>query len=286
MMYGLNGYGIALALWFCGVQVVHAEGATADHAGQLPPVVEEQPAWSLQITPYLWAAGMEGNISPFQRAPEIGVEKSFSDVMHDLNVGGFVNVWGRRGRFVFSADAMYVSTTDASASGPLPAFQIPGLGAAIPPGAIVDAKVDSRQFTASLMGGYRIADTSQFTLDALAGVRVWRISTDVAVQASHPAIGTQSARHGEDFDWVDPVIGVRAFVPMTESLSLQTQLDAGGFGVGSEQTWSVLATINFVFSDHLSASAGYKVLDVDYDHAGHVFDARLSGPVLGLTYRF
>ncbi len=59
-----------------------------------------------------------------------------------------------------------------------------------------------------------------------------------------------------------------------------------GFGAGSDLTWSALATVNYVFSDHLSGSVGYKVLDVDYDHGGHVYDTRLSGPVLGMTYRF
>ena len=32
--------------------------------------------------------------------------------------------------------------------------------------------------------------------------------------------------------------------------------------------------------------AGYKALSVDYDEDGHVFDATLKGPVLGLTWRF
>jgi len=35
-----------------------------------------------------------------------------------------------------------------------------------------------------------------------------------------------------------------------------------------------------------SSSAGYKVLDVDYDRDGHVYKTRLSGPVAGLTWRF
>lgn len=39
-------------------------------------------------------------------------------------------------------------------------------------------------------------------------------------------------------------------------------------------------------TDRLSASAGYKVLDVDYDDGGHVYDTRLAGPVFGVTYRF
>lgn len=284
----LNGSAVvlALALWFCGAPAAYAEDATAGQPEQPSPAVEERPEWALQVTPYLWAAGLKGNISPFRHAPTIDVEKSFSDVMDDFNVGGFINVWGRRDRFVFSADVMYVSTTDAHGSGPLPAFQIPGLGVAIPPGASVDAKVDSKQFTATLLGGYRIVDTPQFTLDTLGGARFWHISTDVAVTASHPAIGTRSAGHGEDFSWIDPVVGVRAFFSLTEKLSLQAQGDVGGFGAGSDHTWSALATINYVFSAHLSASAGYKVLDVDYDHGGHVHDTRLSGPVLGLTYRF
>lgn len=35
-----------------------------------------------------------------------------------------------------------------------------------------------------------------------------------------------------------------------------------------------------------AASAGYRVLKVDYEHKGNVVNTRLAGPVLGLTYRF
>lgn len=267
----------ALPLW--GLQPALA----ADAAVAQP---EEKPGWALQVTPYMWAAGLDGRISPFQRAPTIEVEKSFSDVLEDLNFGGFVNVWGRYDRFVFSGDVMYVDTTDSHASGPLPALQIPGLGVTIPPGANVNATVDSKQFMATLQGGYQVLDTPQFTLDALAGVRFWHISNDVTVTASHASIGTRSASHGESFGWVDPVIGMRAFVPLSEKLSLQAQGDIGGFGAGSEFSWSAMATVNYVFNSQLSASLGYKVLDVDYDHDGHVYDTQLSGPVLGMTYRF
>ncbi|WP_418648365.1 hypothetical protein ACNQFN_06860 [Thauera butanivorans] len=225
-------------------------------------------------------------ISPGRRAPKISARKSFSDVMDDLNFGGFINVWGRHGRFVFSGDIMYVNTTDGHGNGPLPALQIPGFGTTIPPGASVGAKVDTKQFTATLQGGYRVLDTPQFTLDALAGMRFWHISNDVTVTANHPAIGIQKASHGEDFGWVDPVVGMRTFLPVTDRLSVQAQADIGGFGAGSDLTWSALATVNYVLGDRLSASVGYKVLDVDYDHKDHIYDTRLSGPVFGMTYRF
>jgi hypothetical protein len=282
----LNRYAIAVVLSLGGVHAAHAADPATAQPDEATPVAVERPDWTLQITPYMWAAGLEGNISPFRRAPTIHIEKSFSDVMDDLNFGGFVNIWGRYDRFVFSGDVMYINTTGSHGTGPLPALQIPGLGVPIPPGANVDARVDTEQFTATFQGGYRLLETPRFTLDALAGARFWYISNDVTVTASHPALGTRFASHGESFGWVDPVIGARAFLNLTEKLSFQAQADIGGFGAGSDFTWSAQATLNYIFTDRLSASLGYKVLDVDYDHDGHVFDARLSGPVLGMTYRF
>ncbi len=120
----------------------------------------------------MWAAGLKGNISPFRHGPTIGIEKSFSDVLSDLDFGGFVNVWGRYDRFVFSGDAMYVNTTESHASGPLPPLPVP-----VPPGTVVNGSVDSKQFMATLQGGYRLVDTPQFTLDALGGVRFWQSPT-------------------------------------------------------------------------------------------------------------
>ncbi|MGD9806162.1 MAG: hypothetical protein AB7E81_00885 [Hyphomicrobiaceae bacterium] len=246
----------------------------------------ERSTTALQVTPYMWAAGLNGDISPFRRAPTLRVEKSFSDVLDDLNVGAFVNIWARRGRYVFSGDVMYVDTTDSHGTGPLGALQIPGLGVAIPPGGRVDANVDTQQFTATFQGGYRIIDTPRLTLDALAGARFWYLSNDVSVMAQVPGIGSFSAKHGESFNWIDPVIGVRTFVPLTGKLSFQAQFDIGGFGAGSDFTWSALTTVNYLLTDRFSASVGYKMLDVDYDDGGYVYDTRLSGPVMGVTYRF
>lgn len=260
---------IAVAFSLCGATGAYAADPASDTLSE-----PDAQNWALQITPYMWAAGLEGRISPFRSAPTIGVEKSFSDVLDDLNFGGFANIWGRYDKFVFSGDVMYVNTTDSHAFGSLPPLPVP-------PGTPINADVDTKEFMATLQGGYRVIDTGGFTLDALGGARFWYISNDVTVSA----LGI-SRTYGESFRWVDPVVGARAFLGLTEKLSLQAQADFGGFGVGSDFTWSALATVNYIFTDKLSASAGYKVLDVDYDHGGHVFDTRLSGPVLGMTYRF
>lgn len=245
-------------------------------------VIDNQPAedvvlpapknWSLQITPYMWASGLKGNISPFKRAPSMEVEKSFSDIVKDLNFGGFVDFRGRYEDFIFAGDLMYINTTDVENIGKLPVIgNVQGLS----------ATVDSAQFTATLKGGYRIYNDETVSLDLLGGVRIWHLSNDVTIRYNH-----FSESHKESFSWVDPIIGFRAFVNFTPDLSLQLQGDGGGFDVGSKKTWQGLATLNYTFTEHLSASVGYKYLRVDYKSGGHIYDTTLKGPVLGVTYRF
>jgi hypothetical protein len=194
--------------------------------------------------------------------------------MEDFNVGGFVNIWARRDRFVFSGDVMYVNTTAAKSTRVLPDL--------FPGGIEVSGELDTVEFNATAQAGYRIVDTSQFTLDALAGGRFWYVSNDLTIHVA--GIGSISGK--EDFNWFDPVVGARAFYNITDRLSVMAQGDIGGFGAGSDLTWSILGTVNYILSDNWSVSAGYKHLAVDYDDDGYVFDVDLSGPVLGVTYRF
>jgi hypothetical protein len=247
--------------------------AAADPEATLPQPPLGASDWIVQVTPYLWASGMEGAISPFERAPTVDVDVPFSEVWDHLNFGGFVNVWARRDRFVFSGDLMYVNLSGADTVGPLPNLA---------PEVELDASLDSIQFYAAGQVGYRLVDTPQFTFDALAGGRFWYISNDLTLELQ--GVGRRS--FDEDFSWFDPLVGARAFYNITDKLSVMGQADIGGFGVGSELTWSVLGTFNYVFNDHWSASAGYKYMSVDYDDDGLVFDVDMSGPVIGVTYRF
>ncbi len=141
--------------------------------------VAEQPLgasdWVVQVTPYLWAAGMEGNVSPFREAPTIHVEQSFSDVMEDFNMGGFLNIWARRDHFVLSGDIMYVNTSSAKTTRVLPDLFPPA-------GTEISGELDSIEFNASAQAGYRVIDAHGFTLDALAGGRFWYISNEVTIR--------------------------------------------------------------------------------------------------------
>jgi hypothetical protein len=62
--------------------------------------------------------------------------------------------------------------------------------------------------------------------------------------------------------------------------------DIGGFGIGSDSTWQVVATANYQISKALHLSAGYRHLAVDRDESGTRIDISMSGPLLGATWRF
>jgi len=162
----VRGSSIAL-LALCAGPVAHANAADEVAPAPASPLQADRVGQALQVTPYLWAAGLDGRISPFRRAPALGIEKSFSDVLDGLEFGGFVNLWLRRGQFVFSGDVMYVSTRDGHAFGPLPPLPVP-----VPPGTTVEGRVDSRQANATLQAGYRVVaipETSRSTCSPACG---------------------------------------------------------------------------------------------------------------------
>ena len=76
----------------------------------------------------------------------------------------------------------------------------------------------------------------------------------------------------------------------TESAGVSAYLfglaDVGGFGVSSDSTWQVMGALSYRLTDRIIARAGYRHLEVDYDNDGFVYDVELSGPILGVSFRF
>ncbi|MAM09596.1 MAG: hypothetical protein CML23_03870 [Rhizobiaceae bacterium] len=232
--------------------------------------------WSFELTPYIWGAGLSGKVSPFSSAPTVRVERSFSEILEELNLAGFVNFHATNGRFGAYADVMYVDTREDHATGPV---TLPGFGPV--PG--VNVNLDTKLFNAALFGTYRLADTERLALDALAGVRVFRAWADVS--AAIPGTPyTYQAR--SDFGWVDPAVGARLEYDFGKGFGFVGQADIGGASWGSDLTWQAMGAVTYDVSSATAVSLGYKYLSVDYDRDGHLLDIDMQGPTLGLTFRF
>lgn len=236
----------------CAMGSMHARTAA-----QAP----SEEAWRFQLTPYVWMTGLHGDIRPFQGAPTVHVEQSFSDILRHLDAAFFLSGTARKGQWVWHMDASHASTSDS---------------AQLPLGLSSYARV--RQTSMTLTGGYHWQPARQSSLDLLGGVRLWHIQANAGIQ------GLASAQSSTSF--VDPVIALRWRYEFAPRWSTLVYVDGGGFGVGSDSSWQVLGSVNYQLRDDIHLSIGYRHLRVNYRDDGKRLDFGQGGPLIGASFLF
>jgi hypothetical protein len=248
----------AIALIAVGIAAAPAaaEDASDDDAG-----------WHFHLTPYLWLASLKGDMATLSGLPKVDVDASFDDILDQTDFAFMLAGEARYDRDGLLVDASYMELSlDEETRGPF----FSG----------VDLEADS--FFMTVAGFYRVLEEKRLAVDLLAGARVWYIDTILEFK---PGILAER-RASDDEAWVDPVVGARGSVRLLGPLFASAGADIGGFGSASDLTWQVIGTLDVRPFDWLAVRAGYRHLDVDYDHGGYVWDIAMSGPILGATIQF
>jgi hypothetical protein len=210
----------------------------------------------------------------------------------------------RHGRFAGFLDftGTKVDTDESATLEKVESAEFPGLSTTR-----IDAKVHLKQDTVFLEFGaaYRLLElampkrTRPFTLEALAGGRYMYYWASVSAKASttitglpqgSQAVQRAASAHGT-LDWVDPFIGGRFLVPLTDDIEFSFRGDIGGFGAGSDLAWSLVSGLKYdlpfrPFDTHTWFGVGYKILAFDYDTGNATLDFQYRGPTtaLGVTF--
>lgn len=250
----------------CGVMLFILGGSFPAVAQQM--AVDSDP-WTFSIAPYLWMAGIDGDITVQGR--RASVDAGFDDVWSDLDFGGQIHVEVGKGRWGAFIDPTYSELTveENTAAGRIEA----------------EASIWLLEF-----GGYyravgffenqRIAP--EFHLDVLGGGRFW----DVTGKIRSPYLG----KYEQTVDWLDPFIGLRIWVPVTSKAAFDARGDIGGLGAGSDFTFNFTAKFGYDFTPVFSGWFGYRILSVDYEDGSgserFEFDTTWHGPILGFMLRF
>lgn len=256
---------IAAALCIGLTLALTANNVVADETAQSTASNDD---WSFNISPYVWAASLKGSVAPFPRAPTADVDVSFKDIFQNLDIAGMVYAEARYQRFAAYTDLVYTSVS-ADAETPFGIL-------------FDDIDAENEIFIGTFGGSYRVIDTENATLALLAGARVWSVDTEVRLEGGL----LPDQKFQSDESWVDPVIGLHGLYRFDNGIFVTALSHVGGFGVGSDLTWDAFGALGYQFNDSISAIAGYRHLEVDYEHGGFVFDVELSGPVIGMTIRF
>lgn len=246
-----------------GMFAAHSSWSGAARAQQDPQPTDTQ-EWSYRLAPYIWLPALSGTLRVDTGDPPADVDTSFLDVLDFafLIIGeARKDKWGLLGEFNY-LDLSHSAETD-------------GL-------IYLGAKARLTGVMGALTGSYRVLEGRDTSLDILAGARAWRLDLKIDYRAgSLPAKTARGSR-----SWVDPVVGLRGRIGLTERLFLTGLLDAGGFGVGSDFQWEANAALGYRFNQTISVSFGYRHLDLDFKDGGFVVDASLSGSYVMVGFEF
>ncbi len=121
-------------------------------------------------------------------------------------------------------------------------------------------------------------------VEAVGGGRYIYLSQEIDIDEA----GSPKVRFDESQDWLDPFVGARATLQLSERWSVAARADVGGFGIGSASdfTWHARAGVQYKPWERTALRFGYSILDIDYEKHDFVFDGRLYGPYLAFIKWF
>lgn len=219
------------------------------------------PGFSFAVEPYLWAAGITGDVR-VGGGRTASVSAEFEDLLENLEGGimlageaWFSPEWGMLG------DVTWMDLA-GEASGPVGAASLRGT---------------NELWHAQVSAAWRPPGQDSVVFDLLGGVRL--IDVEAGLQTN-----LFSSSVGETL--FDPVVGVRATIPIGAKFQVVTLADVGGFGVGTDLSYQLLATFGWKLSHTVGIGLGWRQLGMDFDEDDLAMDVAFSGPLLGMRIAF
>lgn len=237
----------------------------------LPAVSAAADDWQFKLTPYLWFAGVKGDVSTIPGSPVAPIEVSASDALSDTQSSFMAIFEARKQQHGVLFDILYTDIESDTALVPDPI------------NLTLTSTSRNKMFSAAYEYGlYNRAGTA---IDVLAGLRYWEVDTLLEFGGGLGALAGKRVRHAES--WTDPLVGIKGTTRLGDSdFYVAGWVATGGFGVGSDSFYDVSANIGYQWNKSIGTTLGYRLFDVDYEHDSFVYDVRQEGLALGLTWAF
>jgi hypothetical protein len=259
--------------------MIRLVAAAAALLGAAPAVAQQAEApeattgdrWNITVAPYLWATSMDGHASVGDIKADVDVP--FSDILKDLALGAMLAIDVEKGGFGVGVNGLFARVSPDADVGPLE----------------LDATSDTGQL--AIAPYYRVIDWAYRTSSSGQPLRL-RVEPEAGFRLTYMRVELE-VRRGPTFDnnesWVDPLIGSRVGLDLTDRFAIAGEANIGGFGVGSEFTWNAQAILGYktrLFGLATTFAIGYRALYQDYHHNNFEWDVTMHGPLIGTAVRF
>ncbi len=217
--------------------------------------------WEFVVAPYFIAAGMDGDIQIANITAPVNV--SFSSILDNLELGGMLHFETQKDRWAILGDFIFMGL---GSSGP---FQN------------ISSSIDVDQYIGEFGVAYRFGERGK-SISLFVGGRYTDIESVIRV-------GNQFSVN-KRVDWLDPLVGTRFDLGITEKISMLGRIDFAGFGIGSDLTVNASAMFGYQFKENMVIYIGYRVIAADYDQGSglqaFVYDVTTGGILMGASFRF
>ena len=227
--------------------------------------------WQFSLTPYIWFAGLKGDVSTIPGAPVAPIDVSPKEAFDDTETAIMVMLDAKKGINGVYTDFIYTDVQQDATLLPAPV------------NLTLKSTTKATAFTLAYQREvYR--DDSAF-VDLLAGARYWKIDSELAFGNGLGLLAGKKVSNDES--WVDPVIGVKGRTSVNDTGFYVTGgVSLGGFNVGSDRFYDWLAAVGYQWRDNIGTAIGYRMFDLDYEDDGFVYDVKQKGWIVGLTWTF
>lgn len=240
------------------------------------PAKFDEPRWKIIVSPYLWAASLNGHADVAGHHADVDVP--FNDIFKNLNFSMMGNLEITNGLYGIYVDGQYTKV-DQDADVHSLKLDADITSTSLSVGAFFRAIEVPLEGT-TVFGNQRV-----FAVEPTAGVRWTQLKGDFD-------LAQWSA--SRKLEWTDPFIGLRINTDLTERWNLFAEADVGGFRAGSDM--SAQGQVYFGYRTHIFSQPtllrfGYRALYQDYEGGevlGHKFRWGVTqhGPVAGVSLVF
>lgn len=225
---------------------------------------QEKDKWQNEITIYGWLAGIDGTTTlPDGTGSSTSIDTSeIIDNLKMVLMGGYE---GRYNRWSVITDLVYMDIDGGTQK---------SIGNA---NASIDLELRSWIISGGV--GYDVVHSDRGTLAVVGGVRYLALDADLQLGFQ----GTQIVEKSDSEGLFDGTIGLRGMIRLTDHWYLPYYGDIGTGG--SDFTYQLFAGVGYRFSWG-DIRLGYQHLSYELGDKKIIEDLQISGPVLGVGFRF
>jgi len=239
--------------------------AMAQDAGAPAPLV--QPAtsgWKFTAEVYGWMPSLNPELTSGEE-----LEIDFGDILDSLQFTFMSAFKAQKGRWGLFADVVYLDI-EQSKRGSI----------SVGPVDIADRlSVEMKSWIVTLGASYEFAQTQNSTFEVVGGARYLSVETIIDAEIGPISKGIDET----DTVW-DGFIGLAGKTRLNDKWSLTYYGDIGGGG--SDLMWQAHASVDYSVTKTIDLTAGYRHMDWQFDDFGPLDELYVTGPYVGVKFRF